>query len=222
MKVPTWQAAGPGQGGGGGKTSGYWRVHLGHRVPGRGPPDPLFFTGRSSGRREPVRSARAAFVGTPSTRDALMRNLRCNSRPPCRLPGPWRPGGSRAWPRIRRVPAGPGDPQGMSTSDAIAKGRGMPSEERLLWHQAQSEPGWPSSRRMETQITQRKVEPQQCGGGEAIAAYLRKHWDKLTLFLRVPWFLDNKRPGECVLEGHLHSDAYFYKTQNCGAWETCS
>ena len=99
--------------------------------------------------------------------------------------------------------------------DAIAKGRGMSPEERLRFHQDQSGPKMAELQVwMETQITQRKVEPNS-GLGEAIA-YMRKHWDQLTLFLRVPGApLDNNICERALKKAILHrKNAYFFKTQN--------
>jgi hypothetical protein len=100
-------------------------------------------------------------------------------------------------------------------NDAIAKGRGMSPEERLRFHQAQSGSRMAELQAwMEAQITQRKVEPNS-GLGEAIA-YMRKHWDKLTLFLRVPGApLDNNICERALKKAILHrKGAYFYKTLN--------
>jgi hypothetical protein len=100
-------------------------------------------------------------------------------------------------------------------NDAIARARGMSPDERLLFHQAQSGPvmaeleAW-----METQIEQKKVEPNS-GLGEAIA-YMRKHWNELTLFLRVPGApLDNHVCERALKKAILHrKNSYFYKTEN--------
>ena len=91
----------------------------------------------------------------------------------------------------------------------------MSPEERLRFHQAQSGPRMAELQAwMEAQITQRKVEPNS-GLGEAIA-YMRKHWDKLTLFLRVPGApLDNNVCERALKKAILHrKSAYFFKTQN--------
>lgn len=100
-------------------------------------------------------------------------------------------------------------------NDAIARQRKMGPQERLEFHQAQSGPrmaelgAW-----MEAQIGQRLVEPNS-GLGEAIA-YMRKHWDALTLFLRVrdaP--LDNNVCERILKKAILHrKNAYFYQTEN--------
>jgi len=100
-------------------------------------------------------------------------------------------------------------------NDAIAQGRGMSPEERLRWHQAQSGPRMAELQAwMETQIAERKVEPNS-GLGEAIA-YMRKHWNELTLFLRVAGApLDNNICERALKKAILHrKNAYFFKTQN--------
>jgi len=68
--------------------------------------------------------------------------------------------------------------------DEQTRARGMSAEERLRFHQEHSRPV------METlqawcvaQFAERRVEPNS-GLGQAIS-YLLKHWEKLTLFLRV-------------------------------------
>ena len=100
-------------------------------------------------------------------------------------------------------------------NDAIARQGKMSPQERLEFHQAQSGPrmaelgAW-----MEAQIGQRLVEPNS-GLGEAIA-YMRKHWEALTLFLRVPDApLDNNICERILKKAILHrKNSYFYKTEN--------
>jgi hypothetical protein len=100
-------------------------------------------------------------------------------------------------------------------NDAIAKGQGMSPEQRLGFHQARSGPrmaeleAW-----MKAQIEDRKVEPNS-SLGEAIA-YMRKHWNELALFLRVPGApLDNNVCERALRKAILHrKNAYFYKTEN--------
>ena len=71
------------------------------------------------------------------------------------------------------------------TNDATARDQGMSPDERLHFHQAESGPRMAELKVwMQTQIEEKKVEPNS-GLGEAIA-YMLKHWDALTLFLRVP------------------------------------
>jgi transposase len=100
-------------------------------------------------------------------------------------------------------------------NDAITRDRGMSPEQRLHFHQAESGPRMAELQTwMETQIEQRKVEPNS-GLGEAIA-YMRKHWKKLTLFLHVPGApLDNNVCERALKKAILHrKNAYFYLTEN--------
>ena len=99
--------------------------------------------------------------------------------------------------------------------DAVARERGMSAQERLQFHQAHSQPvmerlhAW-----LEAQFAERNVEPNS-GLGQAIA-YLLKHWEKLTLFLRkagVP--LDNNVVERALKKAILHrKNSLFYKTRN--------
>jgi transposase len=93
--------------------------------------------------------------------------------------------------------------------------RSMSPEERLRFHQAHSRPVMEElSRWMAEQIEQRKVEPNS-GLGEAIA-YMQKHWEKLTLFLRTPGApLDNNLCERALKKAILHrKNSLFYKTGN--------
>jgi len=69
-------------------------------------------------------------------------------------------------------------------NDALARERNLSPQERLAFHQAESGPTmeelhiW-----LEQQFQQRLVEPNSSLGGAI--SYLLKHWEKLTLFLRV-------------------------------------
>ena len=101
------------------------------------------------------------------------------------------------------------------TNDARAKDQGMSPEQRLAFHKAQSGlkmdelKAW-----LAAQIEQRRVEPNS-GLGQAIA-YMRKHWNELTLFLRQPGApLDNNICERALKKAILHrKNAYFYKTEN--------
>jgi transposase len=100
-------------------------------------------------------------------------------------------------------------------NDAIARDRKMSPQERLLFHQAESGPRMAELQAwMTAQIEQRKVEPNSALG-EAVA-YMRKHWNELTLFLRVPGApLDNNICERALKKAILHrKSAYFYKTLN--------
>jgi transposase len=100
-------------------------------------------------------------------------------------------------------------------NDALAREQGMSAQERLSFHQTHSGPrmaeleAW-----MARQIETRQVEPNS-SLGEAMA-YLRKHWNELTLFLRVANApLDNNICERALKKAILHrKSSYFYKTPN--------
>ena len=100
-------------------------------------------------------------------------------------------------------------------NDALARKDNLSAEERLAFHQRQSAPvmqelhGW-----LKRQFDERLVEPNS-GLGAAIN-YLRKHWEKLTLFLRVAGApLDNNICERALKKAILHrKNSLFYKTQN--------
>jgi hypothetical protein len=100
-------------------------------------------------------------------------------------------------------------------NDATARERELSPEARLSFHQARSSPimeglqAW-----CRRQFEERLVEPNS-GLGEAIA-YLLKHWEKLTLFLRQPGApLDNNICERALKKAILHrKNALFYKTCN--------
>ena len=98
-------------------------------------------------------------------------------------------------------------------NDALACGRGLSPEERLSFHQAKSGPTmeelhvW-----LVRQFDERRVEPNSVLGGAI--AYLLKHWERLTLFLRVAGApLDNNVCERALKKAILHrKNALFYKT----------
>lgn len=101
------------------------------------------------------------------------------------------------------------------THDARARDENLSPEERLLWHQQQSGPPMKALRKwLKCQIDEHSVEPNS-GLGEAIS-YMLKHWQELTLFLRVPGApLDNNICERALKKAILHrKNALFYKTQN--------
>jgi hypothetical protein len=103
-------------------------------------------------------------------------------------------------------------------NDALACERGLTADERLAFHQAQSGPVLEQLRVwLKRQFDERLVEPNS-GLGAAIN-YLRKHWEKLTLFLRVPGApLDNNVCERALKKAILHrKNALFYKTRNGAA-----
>ena len=100
-------------------------------------------------------------------------------------------------------------------NDAIARKRNLSPVARLEFHQANSGPtmeelhAW-----LALQFDQRLVEPNSSLGGAI--AYMLKHWEKLTLFLRVPGApLDNNICERALKKAILHrKNALFYKTEN--------
>ncbi|MBM4093869.1 MAG: IS66 family transposase [Planctomycetes bacterium] len=100
-------------------------------------------------------------------------------------------------------------------NDAIARERNLSPHERLLFHQAESGP------RMEElhvwlvrQLDERRVEPNSALG-KAIS-YLLRHWEKLTLFLRVAGApLDNNICERALKKAIRHRrNSLFYKTSH--------
>src|SRR5262249_46991314 len=102
--------------------------------------------------------------------------------------------------------------------DALARERGLTADERLALHQAESGPvmerlhAW-----LKRQFEERLVEPNSALG--AAIDYLRKHWEKLTLFLRVAGApLDNNLCERALKKAILHrKNSLFYKTKNGAA-----
>jgi transposase len=98
-------------------------------------------------------------------------------------------------------------------NDAIAKERQLSPEQRLLFHQAESGPVmkelhvW-----LVRQFDEHRVEPNSSLG--SAISYLLKHWEKLTLFLRVAGApLDNNVCERALKRAILHrKNALFYKT----------
>lgn len=98
-------------------------------------------------------------------------------------------------------------------NDALAKERNLSPPERLLFHQAESGStmeelhAW-----LARQFGERRVEPNSALGGAI--SYLLKHWEKLTLFLRVAGApLDNNVCERALKKAILHrKNALFYKT----------
>jgi len=100
-------------------------------------------------------------------------------------------------------------------NDAMARAQRLSLEQRLHFHQAHSGPAMAElDAWMGQQIEQRKVEPNSALG-EAIA-YMQKHFNELTLFLRVAGApLDNNLCERALKKAILHrKNALFYKTEN--------
>jgi transposase len=104
--------------------------------------------------------------------------------------------------------------------DALAREQKLTPEERLAFHQARSAPLMEALKRwLAEQFSERKVEPNSTLGNAI--KYMRKHWDKLTLFLRQPGApLDNNVVERSLKKAILHrKNSLFFKTQNgarCG------
>jgi len=99
--------------------------------------------------------------------------------------------------------------------DAESKKRKLSPEKRLKLHRAKSQQVMDRLYRwLNTQLDDRLVEPNS-GLGQA-ATYMFKHWEKLTLFLRVPGApLDNNIAERSLKRAILHrKNSLFYKTAN--------
>jgi len=98
-------------------------------------------------------------------------------------------------------------------NDAFTKAQAMSPEARLAYHQEHSGPVMTRLKAWcRAQIDEHRVEPNS-GLGNAIA-YMIKHWEKLTLFLRVPGApLDNNICERILKKAIQHrKNALFFKT----------
>ena len=99
--------------------------------------------------------------------------------------------------------------------DDQARTQGLSPEQRLHFHQEHSGPVMEKLKVWcGAQFAERKVEPNS-GLGKAIS-YLLNHWEKLTLFLRVPGApLDNNIAERALKKSILHrKNSLFYKNRN--------
>jgi len=97
--------------------------------------------------------------------------------------------------------------------DGQAKKQGLSPQDRLCLHQQQSGPLMDQLQQwLQMQLEERKVEPNS-SLGQAIT-YMQKHWQKLTLFLRVPGApLDNNVCEQALKMSIRHrKNSLFYKT----------
>jgi len=179
----------------------------------------LFFTGRKHAGENlsAVLARRAAALGPPIQMcDALSRNL----------PKPLQVivGYCLTHSRRRFVEVAPNFPSEcryvlealgeIYHHDELAREQGMTPEQRLYFHQAHSRPvmeklhAW-----LTAQLEEKRVEPNS-GLGQAIT-YMRKHWERLTLFLRQAGApLDNNLCERALKKAILHrKNALFYKTE---------
>ena len=100
-------------------------------------------------------------------------------------------------------------------NDKTAKEQNMTPQERLSFHQSKSGPFMEDLKIwFNEQLDQNKVEPNS-GLGQAIS-YMLKHWEALTLFLKVPNApLDNNICERALKKAILHrKNALFYKTEH--------
>jgi hypothetical protein len=100
-------------------------------------------------------------------------------------------------------------------NDAMAKEQKMSADQRLKFHQAQSEPLMKKLRHwFVQQFEEKKVEPNS-GLGKAFK-YMMKHWKKLTLFLTIPGApLDNNICERALKKTIQHrKNSLFYKTEH--------
>jgi transposase len=99
--------------------------------------------------------------------------------------------------------------------DKIVKEQGLSADLRLQFHQTHSGPVMERLKEwLQRQTQERKVEPNS-SLGKAIA-YMLKHWEPLTLFLRVPGApLDNNVCEQVLKRAILHrKNSLFYRTQH--------
>ncbi len=100
-------------------------------------------------------------------------------------------------------------------NDKTAREQNLSQDSRLAWHKAESAPVmeqlhiW-----LEDQFDDKKTEPNS-GLGKAIS-YMLKHWEPLTLFLRVAGApLDNNLCEQALKRAILHrKNSLFYKTSH--------
>jgi transposase len=99
--------------------------------------------------------------------------------------------------------------------DKVAKEQGLSADLRLQLHQTQSGPVMERLKEwLQMQTRERKVEPNS-SLGKAIA-YMLKHWEPLTLFLRVPGApLDNNLCEQALKQAILHrKNSLFFRTEH--------
>jgi hypothetical protein len=98
-------------------------------------------------------------------------------------------------------------------TDAEAKEQGLSPQQRLRRHQEQSGPVMDELKRwLKQQFEEKKVEPTSSLGGAI--SYMQKHWEKLTLLLRVAGTpLDNNLCEQALKMAIRHrKNSLFYKT----------
>jgi hypothetical protein len=103
-------------------------------------------------------------------------------------------------------------------NDQLAREQNQTAEERLQFHQQHSGPTMEKLREWLKRQSEGKLVEPNSGLGTAIN-YLRKHWEKLTLFLRVAGApLDNNICERALKKAILHrKNALFFKTRHGAA-----
>jgi len=104
--------------------------------------------------------------------------------------------------------------RGVYRNDAIAKERALSDEERLRFHQAESQPIMDDLKEwLQAQFDEKRVEPNS-SLGKAIS-YMLKRWGRMTLFLIKPGAPIDNNICELVLKmAILHrKNSYFYRTE---------
>lgn len=99
--------------------------------------------------------------------------------------------------------------------DKLAKMEKLSPDQRLSFHQRQSGPVMEELKEwLEKQLDEKKVEPNSSMGKSI--TYMLRHWEPLTLFLRVPGApLDNNLCEQVLKRAILHrKNALFFKTQH--------
>lgn len=180
----------------------------------------LYFTGRKHAGENlaAVLAHRAAELGPPILMcDALTRNL---PKPLAVILANCLAHGRRQF--VEVAPSFPAECQhvlealaAVYRADEQAREQALSPEDRLRFHQTHSGPVMMALRVWLTaQLDEHHVEPNS-GVGHAMR-YLLKHWEPLTLFLRVPGApLDNNRVELALRKAILHrKNALFYKTLN--------
>ncbi|MCI0572652.1 MAG: IS66 family transposase [Myxococcaceae bacterium] len=100
-------------------------------------------------------------------------------------------------------------------TDALAKEQQLTPGERLALHQRESGPRMEKLEEwLAEKVREKKVEPNSSLG--AAIKYMRKHWPKLTLFLREPGApLDNNVCERALKKAILHrKNSLFYRSEN--------
>jgi transposase len=100
-------------------------------------------------------------------------------------------------------------------NDSLARERHLSPDERLAWHQEHSGPVMQDlAQWMKTEVAERRIEPNSPLG--SAIKYMERHWEKLTLFLRVAGAPLSNNLCERILKRAIlnRKNSYFFRTQN--------